>query len=340
VINGPTAPVIDLHAHMAPRGLLATADRGGDWFGAAYERTDVGGYLTFRGRRSGPDPERMAFSPEQRLADMDRIGTDVHVVSMTPLLFDAGMDRGPATDRAREVNEEIAGWVRTHPKRLRGLASLPLPHVDESVAALELAVGQLGLAGAEVDTHLGGQAWDDPAIDPLLDAAERLGAVLFFHPSYSLVWERIPRYHLGNTIGNPAEDALVAAALLFGGVLERHPELKVVIAHGGGPLPLGIGRLDRGWEVRPEARARIHRPPSRLLGRLHVDCITWSEPALRFLVDTLGADRVVLGSDWPYDMGLEAPAAWISSMASLSDAEKAGILGGNAARLLGGVPVG
>jgi aminocarboxymuconate-semialdehyde decarboxylase len=104
-------------------------------------------------------------------------------------------------------------------------------------------------------------------------------------------------------------------------------------------LPLGIGRLDRGWEVRPEARTNLHRPPSRLLGRLHVDCITWSEAALRFLIDTLGVERVVLGSDWPYDMGIEAPAAWISAMTSVTEAEKAAILGGNAGRLLDGVEV-
>jgi len=328
-------PAIDLHAHMMPRGLWSAADEGRAWRGATYERDAEGrGWLVVGGVRSGPDPARLRSTPEDRIRDMDAAGTDVQVVSMTPLLIDDSLDTDVAVRAAREVNDEIADWTRAFPTRLRGLATLPLTDVAAAIAELERAVGVLGLAGAEVDTRVGDRAWDDPAFEPLFAAAEQLGAILFFHPSYSLVWGRITRYHLGNTIGNPAEDLLAAAALIFGGVLDRHPDLKVVIAHGGGPLPFGIGRMDRGWQVRRIARTGLLHPPSRDLRGLYVDCITWSEPALRFLVDTMGADRVVLGSDWPYDMGLEEPARWIRGMTSLTDDEKRLILGVNAARLL------
>lgn len=322
---------IDLHAHFTPRGLRS----GNEWFGAHYERAADGeSQLVVRDRRYGRDPEKMLLGIEARLADMDAVGTDVQVLSVSPLLFDPERDTEAAVGAARDVNDEIAEHVRAWPARFRGLAMLPLPDVAASVAELERAVGVLGLDGAEVDTHVAGLAWDEPVFEPLLAAAEELGAVLFFHPSNSLIWRLTGRYHLGNSVGNPIEDILAVSALISGGVFDRHPNLKVVIAHGGGPIPFGIGRIDRGWLVRPEARDHILQPPSRYLRNLYYDCITWSEPSLRFLVDTVGTDRVVLGSDWPYDMGIEAPARWLRAMPSLTESEKELILHGNAERLL------
>jgi aminocarboxymuconate-semialdehyde decarboxylase len=235
------------------------------------------------------------------------------------------------------VNDEIASMMRHWPERFSGLATVPMQDVKAAVTELERAVSVLGLKGAMVDTQVNGLAWDEPSFAPLFKAAEELGAAIFFHPSSARVsrWQGPRRYHLSNTIGNTVEDTVVFAALIFGGVLDRHPNLKAVMAHGGGNTCFGIGRMDRGWQVRPEARIYIQQPPSRYLRRLYYDCITWSEAALRFLIDTVGADRVVLGSDWPWDMGVESPGQWLNSMDSITLEEKELIFHRNVERLLG-----
>lgn len=327
---------IDLHAHLFPRCLWRAIEERGEWHGIRYESAAGGpGRLVVRGRPMGDLGPKMRFTPEERLRHMDAIGTDVHVVSGSPGLFGYDLETDQAAAAARELNDEIAGMARSSPQRFAGLANLPLPDVKASVAELERAVGSLGLKGAMVDTQVRGRNWDEPEWEPLFAAAEQLGALLFFHPARALVEQRINRYHLANTIGNPLEDTLTGAALIFGGVLERHPNLKAAIAHGGGGICYGIGRMDRGWEVRPEARVHIQQPPSRYLRRLYYDCITWSEAALRFLIDTVGADRVVLGSDFPYDMGPESPVHWLEAMERITPEEKELILGQNLERLLG-----
>ncbi|MFH1141244.1 MAG: amidohydrolase family protein [Chloroflexota bacterium] len=327
---------IDIHAHLTPQCLWKAVAAGKDWYGASYEKDKKGEeYLVNRGRRQGPERPKVRFTPEERIKEMDAIGTDVHVVSVAPPLFNYDLPTEQAVKAAREVNDEIAGMARKWPARFKGLATLPLPDVKASVAELERAVRTLGLKGAEIDTRVNNRNWDEPDFDPIFQAAEQLGAVLFFHPDGSLVWERIKRYHVGNTIGNTLEDTLVIAVLIFGGVLDRHPSLKAVIAHGGGPACYGAGRMDRGWQVRSEARVHIQHPPSTYLRRLYYDSITWSEAALRFLIDTVGADRVVLGSDWPYDMGPDSPVQWLNSMESVTPGEKELILHKNLEQLLG-----
>jgi aminocarboxymuconate-semialdehyde decarboxylase len=149
------------------------------------------------------------------------------------------------------------------------------------------------------------------------------------------VTPRLDRYHLPNTIGNLVDRAVTFASFVFGGVLDKCPDLKICLAHGGGYTCFGIGRMDRGWQVRSEARANIQQPPSRYVGRFYYDCLTHSEAALRFIIDTVGVDRVVLGSDWPYDMGIESPVEWVNSLESLTQREKEAILWKNLERLLG-----
>ncbi|MBF8268281.1 MAG: hypothetical protein HW388_1789 [Dehalococcoidia bacterium] len=270
---------IDLHAHLTPQCLWTA--KGKDWHGTSYEKKGDQYSLVTKGR-SRPSGPKERFTPEERIKDMDTAGTDVHVLSLTPFLFNYDLEPQLAVKAARDVNEEISGMTKKWPQRFKGLATLPLPDVKTSVAELEHSMKVLGLKGAELDTQVNGRAWDEPQFEPVFQAAEQLGAVLFFHPGSNLVSGAIPRYHLGNTIGNPLEDTLVIAALIFGGVLERHPNLKAVIAHGGGSACYGIARMDRGWQVRREARTNIQHPPSSYLRRLYYDCITWNEAALRF----------------------------------------------------------
>jgi aminocarboxymuconate-semialdehyde decarboxylase len=259
------------------------------------------------------------------------------VVSIATQFFNYYLDAAEGLQLARDVNDEIAGMTRQWPDRFAGLATLPVQDVDTAIKELDRAVNELGLKGAELDMVVNGLSWDEAQFLPLFKAAEAMGAVLFFHPqpNDNLVLPRIDRYGLANSIGVPVEDALVVATLIFGGILDACPDLKVCIAHGGGPACFGIGRMDRGWQVRSEARVHIRQPPSTYLKRLYYDCVTMSEAALRFLIDNVGIDRVVLGSDWPFVRWDPSPVGWVQGLESLSEAEKNKILWENLEQLLG-----
>jgi aminocarboxymuconate-semialdehyde decarboxylase len=208
--------------------------------------------------------------------------------------------------------------------------------VSVAIDELDRAVHVLGLKGAELDMVVNGENWDEPRFLPLFKAAEAMGAVLFFHPQpqHNLMMQFTNRYNLPNSIGVIVEDTLMVATLIFGGILDSCPNLKVCIAHGGGVACFGMGRLDHGWQVRTEARVHIQKPPSTYQRRLYYDCVVGSEPALRFLLDQVGADRVVLGSDWPFVRWDPSPVAWVKGLASLSQGEKDKILWRNLETLL------
>ncbi len=198
-------------------------------------------------------------------------------------------------------------------------------------------MSQLGLKGAQINDHVNGRTLDEPEFLPFWQAAKQLGALILFHQveNDTVVNFRTSSYNLGNSIGNLADRTVTFASLVFGGVMDRYPELKLCLAHGGGYTCFGAGRLDRGWQVRSEARINLETPPSHYLDRFYYDCLTHSEPALRYLIDTVGADRILLGSDWPFDMGIESPVQWIDGLESLTQEEKELILGKNIENLLG-----
>ena len=176
----------------------------------------------------------------------------------------------------------------------------------------------LGFRGVMVCTHANGTDWDDPSLFPILEAAAALGAVVYYHPMRGRANSWMGKYHLRNLIGNPLETTMALACLIFGGVFDKLPNLKTCFSHAGGYGVLGIGRFDHGHEVRPEATGIAHLP-SDYVRRIWVDTITHSERTLRYIVDTVGADRVVLGSDYPADMGEPYPAGFIESCGSLSE---------------------
>jgi aminocarboxymuconate-semialdehyde decarboxylase len=226
--------------------------------------------------------------------------------------------------------------VRQHPRRFAGLATLPRQDVGAAIAELERAVTVLGLKGAEVDTLVNGENWDAPKFLPLFKAAEAMGAVLFFHPQpqHNFMMQRAGRYGLSNSLGVIVEDAIVVAVLILGGILDACPDVKICVAHGGGPACLAMGRIDKGWQSRPEAREHIAQPPSTYQRRLYYDCVVGSEAALRFLLDQVGADRVVLGSDWPFVRWDPSPVAWVQGLKTLTESEKERILWRNLESLL------
>jgi aminocarboxymuconate-semialdehyde decarboxylase len=329
---------IDIHAHLMPQCLWRTVDAGNAWYGMRYEPGDGLGLIINQEKRIAIAP-KLRFTPGERIKDMDDQGVDVQVVSIHTPLFSYHLDAAQGRQLARDVNDEIAAMTRQWPQRFAGLATLPVQDVNAAIDELDRAVHVLGLKGAELDTVVHGRNWDEPEFLPLFKAAEAMGAVLFFHPQPqdNLLVQRTTRYGLPNSIGVIVEDTLIVATLIFGGILDACPDLKVCIAHGGGTACFGMGRLDRGWQVRSEARVHIHRPPSTYQRRLYYDCITSSELALRFLIDTVGVDRVVLGSDWPFVRWdpYPSPVGWVQSLQSLSQEEKDNILWQNLERLLG-----
>ena len=326
---------IDVHAHLTPQCFWRATEDGGDWHTIKRERDPRGADCALVGRERHPLPPRAKWTPEERLADMDSLGVDMHVISPYVGFYNYHLDAAVAAATARATNDEISEMVRARPQRFAGLGTLPMQDVKAAIKELERCMTQLGLKGAEINDHVNGRTFDEPEFRPFWKAAEQLRALIFFHQGgETLVSARTKRYHLPNTIGNLADRAVTFATLVHGGVMDEYPELKICLGHGGGYTCFGIGRLDHGWQVRAEARAHLSQPPSAYLRRFYYDCIVYTEPALRYLLDTVGADRVVFGTDWPYDMALDWPVAWVLGMKSLSQEDKDAILWKNLERLL------
>lgn len=267
-----------------------------------------------------------------RLAAMDAQGVRTQWVSVSPNHFYPWAPEGLAVWVAGETNRLIAQHVAQAPDRLVGLGVVPLQHPLRIVEYLDDAVLGRGLAGVEISSFAGDVELSDERLEPFWARAAELGCVIFLHPFGCSLDERLDRFYLANTVGQPVENAVALSHLIFAGVLDRHPGLKIVAAHGGGYLPTAIGRSDHAWRVRPDAQGCAHEPSS-YLRRIWFDTVVHDPAALRHLVEVTGASQVVLGSDFPFDMGLDDPVGFIGS-AGLPDDVAAGILAGNAEELL------
>jgi aminocarboxymuconate-semialdehyde decarboxylase len=326
---------IDIHAHVVPASLWKAIDAKQEWHGFRHEAGEGLGTVVGGGMRTGFSSPKVRYTLEERLNDMDEQKVDVQVLSIHMPLVGYHLERAQGLALAREVNDEIGATVRQSAGRLAGLATLPVQDVKSAIGELERAVAKLGLKGASLDTQVNGDQWDEPKFLPFFKAAEQMGAVLFYHPQpqNNFLMQRIKRHGLFNSLGVILDDAIVTAVLICGGVLEKCPDLKVCIAHGGGPACYAMGRLDRNWHGRPATRS-TPLPPSSYQKRLYYDTVTGSEEALRFLLDRVGADRVVLGSDWPFVPWHPSPVAWVQNLKSLTPEEKEKILWKNLAALL------
>ena len=326
---------IDIHAHIVPNSLWKAADAGTEWYTFRHEPGEGLGTIVGGGMRTAFSSPKVRYTLDERLKDMDTQKVDVQVLSIhTPFV---GYHLNPEQGRAlaRDVNDEIATAVRQKPGRLAGLATLPMQDVKSGIDELERAITKLGLKGASLDTSVNNEQWDEPKFLPFFKAAEQMGAVLFYHPQpqNNFLMQRIKRHGLFNSLGVILDDAIITAILICSGVLEKCPDLRVCIAHGGGPACYAMGRIDRAWHGRPEARS-TSQPPSSYQRRLYYDTVVGSEEALRFLLDRVGADRVVLGSDWPFVPWNPSPVAWVQGLKSLSEDEKEKILWKNLETLL------
>jgi aminocarboxymuconate-semialdehyde decarboxylase len=267
------------------------------------------------------------------LEGLDRRRLDAAAIGPSPGQFFYWADPDLGEQIAQLMNDGIAALAKDHGDRMVGLGTLPMQDAERAARELERGVAHLGLRGVEICTHINGRDLDDPRFAPVFAAAARLGAPIFLHPQNWGEMRRLRDYHLWNLVGFPTETAVAAARLIVGGVFERCPDLKIILAHGGGYFPYQIGRLDHGYRVRSELHARLPRRPSEYLGGIYCDSLTHNALALRFLVDRLGDDHVVIGTDYPFDMGDETPVETVRAC-GLGREREARVLGGNLARLL------
>jgi aminocarboxymuconate-semialdehyde decarboxylase len=274
-------------------------------------------------------------SVDVRLADMDAMGVDVQVVSISPyqLFYWAEGDVGVRAFRA--ANEDLAELVRSHPGRFVALGTVPMQDPVAAVEGLEHCAEELSLPGVEVSTHIEGVELSNEVYAPFWERVEELGMLVFIHPTGFTEKNRFAEHYFLNTIGHPLEETICAGRLIFDGLMERHPDLKVVFAHGGGFLPMYAGRFDHAYHAREDVRHGLPRPPSEYLSRFFFDTVVFEPDQLTFLIDKYGADHVLLGTDYPYDMGETDPLGLLDKVEDLTTDDYDLIAGGNAARLLG-----
>ena len=275
-------------------------------------------------------------SIELRLKDMDRMGVDIQAVSPAPQQTYYWAEPGLALEVSRMINDRLAGIVAEHPDRFVGLGTVPLQNADMAVTELERCVKQLGLRGVEINPNVAGRELTDPGLnlDRFFAKARELDIVIFMHPIGFTHAERFMDHYFNNVIGNPLDTSVGAWRLIFDGMMERHPGLKIVLPHAGGFIAHYWGRMDHAWRARPDCRTVIKKTPSSYLKKFYFDTIAFDPEMLRNLVDKYGPQQVLLGTDYPFDMGEEDPVGLINSVPRLKPAEKEMIMGRTAARLL------
>ncbi len=326
-------PSIDIHAHVGTpacnelvEGLFSTRMDPFTFYGGTetveYNKAHFGGL--------GPK----LVDPALRLLEMDKMGIDIQALSVAPPQYYYWADPELGRRLARMQNEHLAELVAGHPDRFVGLATVPLQDVAASVAELEYGVTELGFRGAEICTNVNGSDLDDRRFRPFFAKAAELDVVVLLHPHGFTQGDRLMDYYLSNVIGNPLDSTVALTRIIHGGVLEEFPSLKLCLVHGGGYLPFYSSRMDHAYHERPEGRHHITRPPSSYLAQVYVDSVVYDAPHLKFLIEQMGADHVMLGTDYPYDMGHYDPLGQLESVEGLTNEQRYEVRSGTAAGLL------
>jgi aminocarboxymuconate-semialdehyde decarboxylase len=272
-------------------------------------------------------------SVDQRLRDMDKMGVDVQAISCSPFQFKYSLDPELGRKAARAINENLAEIVQKHPSRFVALANVPLQAPDAAAEELEYCVRRLGFRGVEIGTNVAGQEVSRGR-DRFWAMVQELDVMVFMHPNGFTGGERLADHYFINIIGNPLDSTVAIAHLVFDGILERFPRLRIVAAHGGGYVSHYPARMDHAWGARADTRTALKKTPRQSLAKLYFDTIVFDREQLRHLVNLWGADHIVVGTDYPYDMGWYDPRGFVGGCEFLKDGDKAKIMGLNAARLL------
>jgi len=323
---------VDIHCHYFPETYLNIFNEDGKRFNAEYRMTDQGFYHKAPNNPNVTGPLATKFIDlKQRIADMDRQGIAVQALSLTaPMVYwgDAELDHKLAT----VWNDAGSAAHQAYPTRLVAFCTLPMLYPDRAVEELNRANKLPGMRGVYMGTNINNKDLDDPLFEPIWARIEELDLPVFLHPLQTVGGDRLRKYYLANLVGNPVDTAIAACHLIFGGVLDRHPKLRIGLPHGGGALLILTGRVDHGWQVRPEIK-QLPKAPSAYLDRFFYDTIVHSKQILEFVISTVGAERVMIGSDYCFDMGYERPIQFLEQINLNSDQRKM-ILGGTAAKLL------
>lgn len=319
---------IDVHSHLIPKETVRRLE------GLGVSLSDAGGgrYSLRIGERSvGPLPPG-ALNTSDRIREMDRLGIDIQVVSPTHHLFMYRAEIGAARAAARVQNEGIAEAVKASGGRLLGNATLPLQDKEAALEELRYAVDVLGLSGIEIGTNIGGRNLDDESLYPIYERAEDLGMPIFIHPNDIMAPDRHKKYYSPIVVGTLAETTLAITSIVFGGILDRFPRLRLIFSHGGAAVPYQAGRLEHASRVREECRG-LKRSVSEYLKTLYYDSVLFKREALEYLVREVSASQVLLGTDYPFNMGDPDAHRLVESLGGLSRGEREMILAENARRL-------
>ena len=270
---------------------------------------------------------------DERLADLEAMGVDLQVVKPLPPQCYYTLPIEIADKASRMVNDGLAEYVSRYPDRFVAFGTAPLQDAMAAVTELERCVKKLGFKGVQILTNVAGRELSDPAFAPFWAKAEQLGVLVVIHPNGFTQADRLERYYFNNVIGNPLDTSIALHYLIFDGVLERHPNLSILAVHGGGYLAAYSGRIDHAWGARSDCRGTLPKPPTSYLKKVYFDAVVFTPHQLKYLVQVFGADKILMGTDYPYDMAESDPLAHLVS-AELDSASIAAIAGGNVQRLL------
>jgi aminocarboxymuconate-semialdehyde decarboxylase len=332
ILKASAVQPVDIHAHYYPQSFFDVIVEDGKRFGAEFHTTEGG--FAYKTPAGGNVMEARFMDLKLRIADMDRQGIAIQAVSLsTPMVYWG--DEALSHKLAAAWNDGASAAHAQYPTRIVALMMLPMLYPDRAIDELNRASKLPGMRGVYMGTHIDDtHDLDDPMFDPIYAHIEALGLPVFLHPLQNFGLARLQSYYLTNLLGNPFDTAVAASKLIFGGVMDRHPKLQINLPHGGGALPILIGRVDQGYRVRPEIKKmNVPRPPSEYLQRFTYDTIVHSRPIMEFVIREVGAERVMIGSDYCYDMGYDRPMEFIEQL-NLTSEQRKMIVGGNAARIL------
>lgn len=329
-------PKIDVHRHWLPDKYIELAAHGEFGDLVTISNTSEGQILEAGSKTLG-QPLRTAVtsqlvSMDVQLSDMKKTGLDGAIISMQPFTFHYEGKSKMVCEIHRMLNDEMAAMVQEQPGKIYGLANVPLQNIEAAISELHRIMALPGMVGVQLGSNVNGAYLGEKEFIPFFETAQKLGAFILIHPMNVAGYDRLKKFYLRNIIGNPLDTTICAASLIFEGMMERLPDLKICLSHAGGHLPYIFGRLDHGYMVRTEAKS-IPNPPSSYLKKFYYDMISHSSEGLAYLIKLVGAERVLIGTDYPFDMGLQDPIATLAEIA-LTEAERNLIYHGNVSRLL------